>query len=145
MPKSTLSLKATVTRRQAEPVPSDLKERLAQLQHHEAQAAENAATTAQEAPTATPEPAPVPKAKPNPHALQSAFLAGNLGKPITAFLINGVMLTGKLRQFDQFTLLLQGPDGLNSLVFKHAITTVMSAIEAPGKQLQPNKTDEAHP
>ena len=51
MPTSTLALKATVTKRQAaEPVPSDMAERLEQLRHH--QAAENAATTAVEASTA---------------------------------------------------------------------------------------------
>ncbi len=51
MLKSTLALKATVTKRQAaEPVPSDMAERLEQLKHH--QAAENARQTAVEAATA---------------------------------------------------------------------------------------------
>lgn len=61
------------------------------------------------------------------HALQSAFLVGNLGKPVAVFTINGIKLVGKLRQFDQFTLLIEGQDGISSLVFKHAITTVTLA------------------
>lgn len=133
-----LSLKATVTKRlAAEPVPSDMAERLEQLRHH--QAAENAATTAVEASTAIEPERSSKDLKPAPHALQAPFLTGNLGKPITAFLINGITLTGKLRQFDQFTLLLEDPEGLNSLIFKHAITTVTAASAAPGKQRQPNK------
>ncbi len=50
MPKPTLALKATVTRRQAEPIPSDMAERLEQL--HPDQADENARQTAVEAATA---------------------------------------------------------------------------------------------
>lgn len=133
MPKPTLALKATVTRRPASDL-VDQAECQQQAEHH--QAAKNAATTEQEVPTAAPEPAPVPKAKHDPHALQSAFLTGNLGKPVTVFTINGLQLTGKLKQFDQFTLLVQGADGLNSLLFKHAITTIIPASDVPGKRRQ---------
>ena len=150
MPESPLSLKATVTKRQAaEPVPPDMAERLEQLRHHQAVTADTEPAQAQDpdpdkvhqpeqdAATAMPEPAPVPKAKHNPHALQAVFLTGNLGRPVTVFTINGLRLTGKLRQFDQFTLLLEGRDGIHSLVLKHAITTVTAASAAPGKQRQP--------
>ena len=40
-------------------------------------------------------------------------------------LVSGIKLTGKLRQFDQYTLLLQGADGIDSLIFKHAISTLI--------------------
>ncbi len=140
MPKSTLALKATVTKRQAaEPVPSDMAEQLEQLRHH--QAAENAATTAVEAATAIEPEKPDKNLKQAPHKLQSSFLTGNLGKPVTVFTINGIRLTGKLQQFDQFTLLVQGRDGLDSLVFKHAITTVTLASAANGKQRQSDQGD----
>lgn len=134
MPTST-TLEATVTRRPtADPV--DQAERLLQAAHHEA--TENAATTEQEAPTAAPEPAPAQDLekppKRDPHGLQSAFLTGNLGKPVTVFTINGIRLTGKLRQFDQFTLLIEGQNGISSLVFKHAATTVVAVSTANGKQ-----------
>ncbi len=125
-----LSLKATVTRRPAADS-IDQAERQQQAEHH--QAVENAAQAAVEAATATPEEPSGKQPKQAPHALQAAFLTGNLGKPVTVFMINGIRLIGKLRQFDQFTLLLEGPDGVNSLVFKHAITTVAPASAANGK------------
>lgn len=119
MMKSTLALKATVTKRPtADPV--DQVERLLQAEHHEA--AENAAVTATEPATAEQTEQVVSK----PHALQSAFLSGNLGKLVTIFTINGIKLVGKLRQFDQFTLLLEGPDRIRSLIFKHAVSTIAS-------------------
>jgi len=37
-------------------------------------------------------------------------------------------LTGKVRQFDQYTLLLQQTDGIDSLIFKHAISTVIPGV-----------------
>ncbi len=152
MPKPTLALKATVTRRQAaEPV--DQAERQLQAEHHQAVTAgastgaelvqgldsDKAHQTAGDAATVIEPEKSGKDLKPAPHALQAAFLTENLGKPITVFTINGLRLTGKLRQFDQFTLLLGNADGTDSLIFKHAITTVMPASEAPGKQLQPNK------
>jgi RNA chaperone Hfq len=118
-------LKSTVTRRQAEPVPSGIKERLAQLQHH--QAAESARQTAVEAPTAAETEKPGEQVKREQNALQAAFLATNLGQPVVLYLINGVKLTGKLRQFDQFCILLEDPDGLASLVYKHAVCSIQPA------------------
>jgi RNA chaperone Hfq len=44
--------------------------------------------------------------------------------------VNGIKLTGKLKQFDQYTLLLQDADGIDSLIFKHAISTLIPG--APG-------------
>lgn len=103
-----LSLKATVTRRQpADDPPAD-----------------NAHQTAKDTATAVEPAPPLPKAKPDAHALQSAFLSANLGKVVTLFVINGIRLTGKLRQFDQYTLLLEDAAGQKSLVFKHALSTV---------------------
>lgn len=123
MQKSTLALKSTVTRRPAAD-PVDQPERLSQAAHHEA--VENAAVTATEPATAEQtEQATKPKA--DPHAVQSLFLVGNLGRVVSVFTVNGIRLTGKLKQFDQFTLLLQGYDGIPSLVFKHAVTTIASA------------------
>lgn len=124
MQKTTLALKSTVTRRPpADPV--DQAERLLQAEHHEA--AENAAQTTVDAATAIETETSGKDLKREANKLQTAFLSGNLGKPVTVFTINGIRLTGKLRQFDQFTLLLQGYDGIPSLVFKHAVTTVTPA------------------
>ncbi len=135
MPTSTV-LKATVTRRPTtEPV--DQPEHQRQAEPH--QAAENARQTAVEAATAIESEKSGKALKREAHALQSAFLAGNLGKPVTVFTINGLRLTGRLRQFDQFTLLLEGQDGIRSMIFKHAITTIAPTSAAPGKQHQPDK------
>ena len=41
------------------------------------------------------------------------------------YLVSGIKLSGKVRQFDQYMLLLQGADGLDSLIFKHAISTII--------------------
>lgn len=130
MPKPTLALKATVTRRPtADPVPSDMQERLAQLQHHGAQSPDPDKTrqTAVESSTAIESEKAGKALKREQHAVQSAFLSGNLGKPVVVFTINGLRLTGKLRQFDQFTLLLEGQDGIRSMIFKHAVTTITPA------------------
>ena len=43
--------------------------------------------------------------------------------PVTVFLNNGKKLTGRIKSFDKFTLLLDGEQG-ECMVFKHAITTV---------------------
>lgn len=42
---------------------------------------------------------------------------------ITVYLSNGVPLKGKVISFDNFTIVLEN-DGRQSLVYKHAITTV---------------------
>ncbi len=121
-------LKSSVTRRQAEPVPSDLAERLQQRRDEEPAPyvvdPDKARQTAIEASTAIESEKSGKALKREANALQAAFLTGNLGKPVTVFTINGIQLTGKLRQFDQFTLLLEGQDGIRSMVFKHAITTI---------------------
>ena len=46
---------------------------------------------------------------------------------ITIYLSNGVPLKGKVISFDNFTIVIIGADGKQSLVYKHAITTVTPA------------------
>ena len=60
-----------------------------------------------------------------PQELQTAFLTDMLGRTVTVYLVSGIKLTGKLRQHDQYTLLLQGADGIDSLIFKHATSTII--------------------
>lgn len=115
-------MKSTVTRRAPVIEPVDQAERQLQAEHH--QAAENAALAANEAATAMQATEAVPKYRVDPQALQSAFMGGNLGKQFTVFLVNGIKLVGRLRQFDQFTVLLEN-NGEQLLVFKHAISTVI--------------------
>lgn len=122
MPKPTLALKATVSKRGDQAaVNPDLKTRLAELQHHQAAEAADNATPAAE--PVKPDPEKPPK-RYDPHALQSAFLAANLNRVVTVFTTHGIKLVGRLRQFDQYCILLEGPEGVSSLVFKHAISTM---------------------
>ena len=46
--------------------------------------------------------------------------------PLTIFLVNGVKLQGVVSWFDNFCVLLRR-DGQSQLVYKHAISTIMSA------------------
>lgn len=47
---------------------------------------------------------------------------------VTIFLTNGKRLSGRIRSFDKFTLLLDGPHG-ELMLFKHAISTVSASSE----------------
>ena len=43
--------------------------------------------------------------------------------PITIYLVSGVKLTGKIRSFDKYSVLLEN-NSQEQLIFKHAISTV---------------------
>ena len=68
-------------------------------------------------------PSPIPGQR-SPPELQEAFLTDLLDRLVTVYLVNGIKLTGKVRQFDPYTLLLQNMDGIDSLIFKHAISPI---------------------
>jgi host factor-I protein len=56
---------------------------------------------------------------------------------VTIFLGSGKKLTGRIKSFDKFTLLLDGPYG-EQMVFKHAISTVSASArggfdDGPGR------------
>ena len=63
--------------------------------------------------------------KKKPALLQEVFLGAvrRSNEPVTMFLVNGVMLQGRIAAFDLFCMLLQR-EGLSQLVYKHAISTV---------------------
>ena len=54
--------------------------------------------------------------------------------PITIYLVSGVKLTGKIRSFDKYSVLLEN-NAQEQLIFKHAISTVVSgrAAHAEGR------------
>jgi host factor-I protein len=62
------------------------------------------------------------------HNLQNDFFnaARKSKSPVTVFLGNGKKLTGKIKSFDKFTLLLDTYQG-ELIVFKHAISTVSAS------------------
>lgn len=45
---------------------------------------------------------------------------------VTVFLSNGKKLTGRIKSFDKFTLMLEGHQG-ELIIFKHAISTITTA------------------
>ena len=49
---------------------------------------------------------------------------------ITIYLVSGVKLTGKIRSFDKYSVLLEN-NAQEQLIFKHAISTVVSGRVAP--------------
>ena len=60
--------------------------------------------------------------------LQDVFLSRvrEAGVGVTMFLVNGVMLQGRIAAFDQFCVLLER-DGYVQLAYKHAVSTVQPA------------------
>jgi len=49
---------------------------------------------------------------------------------VTIYLVSGVKLTGKIRSFDKYSVLLEN-NAQEQLIFKHAISTVVSGRVAP--------------
>jgi len=68
---------------------------------------------------------PEPAATKGKPGLQDTFLgaAQASGGQVTAFLVNGVMLSGEIAAFDLFSVLLRRDDQVQ-LVYKHALSTV---------------------
>jgi host factor-I protein len=63
--------------------------------------------------------------KRQPQELQTAFLDGILNQRVTVYLVNGIKLIGQVRQHDPFKLQLQDGDGIESLIFRHAISSII--------------------
>jgi len=55
--------------------------------------------------------------------------------PITIYLVSGVKLTGKIRSFDKYSVLLEN-NAQEQLIFKHAISTVVSGRVGPHAESQ---------
>jgi host factor-I protein len=67
-----------------------------------------------------------------PNNIQDVFL-NSLRRDrttVTVFLMGGVKLTGKIRSFDKYALVLE-TNSQEQLVFKHAISTVVVARATP--------------
>ena len=59
--------------------------------------------------------------------------------PITIYLVSGVKLTGKIRSFDKYSVLLEN-NNQEQLIFKHAISTVVSG--RAGAHFEPRSSSE---
>lgn len=61
--------------------------------------------------------------------------------PITIYLVSGVKLTGKIRSFDKYSVLLEN-NSQEQLIFKHAISTVVSGRGAAHGETRPEPRGE---
>jgi host factor-I protein len=61
---------------------------------------------------------------------------------VTVFLGNGKRLTGRIKSFDKFTLLLENHQG-DQIVFKHAISTVMAGARTADGFDERDRSSEA--
>ena len=59
------------------------------------------------------------------------------------YLLNGAKLTGRIRSFDKFSVLLES-GSQEQLIFKHAISTISQTRRATG-ELHAQPTNEANP
>lgn len=67
-----------------------------------------------------------------PHNIQDVFL-NHLRReklPVTVFLMSGVKLTGRIKSFDKYAVILESGQR-DQLIFKHAISTVVTTKSAP--------------
>jgi host factor-I protein len=71
--------------------------------------------------------------KPAPQNIQDAFLNTVRREKTTLiiYLINGAKLTGRIRSFDKFSILLES-GAHDQLVFKHAISTISQSRRTSG-------------
>ena len=59
--------------------------------------------------------------------------------PITIYLVSGVKLTGKIRSFDKYSVLLEN-NSQEQLIFKHAISTVVSGRPGAHGEIRDSKS-----
>ena len=64
--------------------------------------------------------------------------------PITIYLVSGVKLTGKIRSFDKYSVLLEN-NSQEQLIFKHAISTVVSGRAAAHNDSRSERSQSAVP
>lgn len=71
--------------------------------------------------------------KPAPQNIQDAFLntVRREKSTVMIYLVNGAKLTGRIRSFDKFSVLLEAGSH-EQLVFKHAISTISQSRRGSG-------------
>src|SRR5258705_12563869 len=81
-----------------------------------------------------------------PQNIQDAFLntVRRDKTTVTVYLLNGAKLTGRIRSFDKFSVLLES-GSQEQLIFKHAISTISQVRRATGELHQTPSGAETHP
>ena len=80
-------------------------------------------------------------AKATPQNIQDAFLntARRERSTVTIYLLHGAKLTGRIKSFDKFSVLLE-TGSQEQLIFKHAISTISHARRGSGELRAPHPT-----
>jgi host factor-I protein len=76
--------------------------------------------------------------KATPQNIQDAFLntARRERSTVTIYLLHGAKLTGRIRSFDKFSVLLE-TNSQEQLIFKHAISTISHTRRSSGELQRP--------
>ena len=84
--------------------------------------------------------------KPAPQNIQDAFLNTVRREKTTVmiYLVNGAKLTGRIRSFDKFSVLLEA-GAHEQLVFKHAISTISQSRRSSGDLRPLSNIDAENP
>jgi host factor-I protein len=82
--------------------------------------------------------------KPTPQNIQDAFLntARRERSNVTIYLMNGAKLTGRIKSFDKFSVLLE-MGAQEQLIFKHAISTISHSRRQSGEMRAPQAMNPA--
>ena len=80
--------------------------------------------------------------KSSPQNIQDAFLntARRERDAVTIYLMNGAKLSGRIKSFDKFSVLLES-GSQEQLIFKHAISTILHARRMGDPRSSPHSTD----
>lgn len=84
----------------------------------------------------------MPDGKQAPQNIQDAFLntVRREKTAVVVYLLNGAKLTGRIRSFDKFSVLLES-GSQEQLIFKHAISTISQSRRASGELHPPHATE----
>jgi host factor-I protein len=84
--------------------------------------------------------------KSTPQNIQDAFLntVRREKDTVTIYLMNGAKLTGRIRSFDKYSVLLESASQ-EQLIFKHAISTIQHARrQQTGEHRPPHAPEHGH-
>ena len=84
-------------------------------------------------------------AKATPQNIQDAFLntARRERSSVTIYLLHGAKLTGRIKSFDKFSVLLE-TGSQEQLIFKHAISTISHSRRTTGEFRPPSAANAPH-
>ncbi|MBV8858834.1 MAG: RNA chaperone Hfq [Acidobacteria bacterium] len=82
--------------------------------------------------------------KSTPQNIQDAFLntVRREKETVTIYLMNGAKLSGRIRSFDKYSVLLDSASQ-EQLIFKHAISTIQHARRPTGEHRPTHQSDHA--